>query len=55
MEMLRAARQIPHSMKQVVNKKLDKMRKQGTIERVEGGTPWLLPRRNAKMFVLLMI
>lgn len=32
---------IPHSMKQIVNKKLEEMRKQGIIEKVERATPWL--------------
>ena len=35
------ARRIPHSMKQVVNTKLEEMRKQGIIEKFEGATPWL--------------
>ena len=34
---------IPHSMKTAVNSKLEQMRKQGTIEKVEGSTPWLSP------------
>lgn len=34
---------IPHSMKTAVNSKLEEMRKQGTIEKFEGSTPWLSP------------
>ena len=34
---------ITHSLKQVVNTKLEEMRKQGIIEKVEGATPWLSP------------
>ena len=34
---------IPHSMKATVNNKLDEMRDQGIIEKVEGSTPWLSP------------
>ena len=30
-------------MKTAVNSKLEQMRKQGTIEKVEGSTPWLSP------------
>ena len=37
------ARRIPHSMKQVVNTRLEEMRKQGIIEKDEGATPWLSP------------
>ena len=37
------ARRIPNSLKQVVNAKLEEMRKQGIIEKVEGATPWLSP------------
>lgn len=34
---------IPHSMKTAVNNKLEKVRKQGIIEKVEGSMPWLSP------------
>ncbi|CAB3985042.1 Transposon Tf2-9 poly, partial [Paramuricea clavata] len=36
-------RKIPHSMKTKVNKKLQEMREEGIIEKVEGATPWLSP------------
>ena len=32
---------IPHSMKTAVNSKLEEMRKQGIIEKVNGSIPWL--------------
>ena len=34
---------IPHSMKTAVNNKLEKVRKQGIIDKVEGSMPWLSP------------
>ena len=37
------ARPIPCSMKQVVNTKLEEMRKQGIIEKVKGASLWLSP------------
>ncbi len=37
------SRKIPHSMKSKVNKKLQEMREEGIIEKVEGATPWLSP------------
>lgn len=36
-------RKIPHSMKSKVNKKLQEMKDEGIIEKVEGATPWLSP------------
>lgn len=37
------ARRIPHSLKSKVNAKLQEMKEQGIIEKVEGATPWLSP------------
>ena len=34
---------LPHSIKEKMNKKLEEMRNQGIIEKVEGSTPWLSP------------
>ena len=36
-------RRIPHSMKSKVNSKLEEMRNEGIIEKVQGATPWLSP------------
>ncbi len=52
------SRKIPHSMKSKVNKKLQEMREEGIIEKVEGATPWLspliaIPKKNGDLRLVL--
>ena len=52
------SRRIPHSMKAKVNAKLEEMRNEGIIEKVQGATPWLsplisIPKRNGNVRLVL--
>ena len=52
------SRKIPHIMKSKVNKKLQEMREEGIIEKVEGATPWLspliaIPKKNGDVRLVL--
>ena len=51
-------RRIPHSMKSKVNSKLEEMRNEGIIEKVQGATPWLspliaIPKKNGDVRLVL--
>ena len=52
------ARRVPHSMLKKVNLKLEEMREDGIIEKVEGATPWLsplipIPKKNGEVRLVL--
>ena len=52
------SRRIPHSIKAKVNAKLEEMRNEGIIEKVQGATPWLspliaIPKKNGDVRLVL--